>query len=189
MKKAVIIGYVPLSYAPPLQVIRSRRDLRSVVKWLDSMIERAPHLKGVGWVVDEGGLLSAVLITEEADAVYEHLMWWCEGRPDEFMTVSIIRKDDDSYSLLLAPNPNKSIQRFRRQWGEAVKDMEVSVISCALMFNAQNPSDIFRSPHWPDPAPERLRVGFASELSENVTPRWLPPLRLEVRWDQDTPES
>jgi hypothetical protein len=93
------------------------------------------------WTYKEGMGFIPVLIYDDAKAIYDHLMWWCDGRPDKWFKIAIEVRGDQ-YAVTVIPNFKKSFERWKFARKEFHEDkttydsLNVKYIYSALGFSA-----------------------------------------------------
>lgn len=139
------------------------------------------------WVDHESGP-RPILVMDQADAIYDHLVAWSEGAPAEWFKLVLMR-DSGKYLISLAPDVKKSIERFNTarhmNTGYPVPpDAAYNVLFRCVYFvsGSSNAFDVVR-----DSVSDELSVGLMDlSLLDTKNPqsmdldkiRWVGPLRV-----------
>jgi hypothetical protein len=108
--KYICISYTPQIFGEPGKLIEDPKSIMEMAKRLDKVDANAT---GCAWA-EHNGLISPIFIIENAKQVYEHLMIWCENKPEEWFSLTIKKhKDGKRYWVILWPDINKSVERFK----------------------------------------------------------------------------
>lgn len=105
----IIIGYTPLFCS---QFGINSVDPRSVESFLKEWHEfNSPSPTGILWLKNDDKV-NAIFIVEKAKAVYNHLIYWCQGDYANWF-VYLYKQFEDGYCIAIHPNIRKSIERMK----------------------------------------------------------------------------
>lgn len=109
---ALVISYVPLLSGPPGVALEPASEAAS---GLAEMVDSLPSGAALAclWFIRDGRPVP-VLVFEDMRAVVDHLEWWAEGKPAEWLELKIVRRGG-KYAVALIPRVKRSIER----WGVA----------------------------------------------------------------------
>jgi hypothetical protein len=108
--KYICVSYTPQLLGKPGELIENKDNIMAMAKKLD---EINANVIGCAWT-EKDGLISPIFVVENAKAVYDHLMIWCEEKPEEWFSLTIKKhKDGKRYWVVLWPDISKSIERFK----------------------------------------------------------------------------
>ena len=118
-----VIGYIPLLYPNQLKFDRSQYlpgQMVDTEKFLDS--EQFPQLvdrcleksrpAGVLWEITEGKKPHLSIIVPNAKEVHEHLIFWCEGKPDRWFTL-MHYQNQEQYAVAIVPCRKQMTRRYK----------------------------------------------------------------------------
>jgi hypothetical protein len=107
----VVISYCPLLTGPtwPMQDLKSE-DAEAFVKTMEEL--PSGSAKGCLWVSNDDKGITPVFLFENASAIYEHLMFWSEDKPEEWFEY-IFREKGGRYAIVCFPRLQKSIERWK----------------------------------------------------------------------------
>jgi hypothetical protein len=176
----VVVSYFPLLTGSPGESFDPSEEAMDV---LGHLFEELPDggADCVLWTMGDAGP-SPVLVMENADAIYDHLVSWSEGDPTEWFTLTLMRRGG-KYLIGLAPDIKRSVDRFKiaRQLSTGLPvphDAEFSVMFRCLYF-VSGSSNTFDSVE--DRVPAELRVGLMDKSLLNLEdPESMDPDR--IRW-------
>lgn len=143
--KHLVISYVPLlqNYGNPLdaQVILDPENAEKYVEHVTSLLDTDVHIQGCAWA-DEEGEIHALLITDKAKEIRDHLLAWCEEKPQDWFRLEI-KLNDVNYQISLIPDLEKSAQRYRTNRfihkQEHISKEDVMVYGTPLQFHSTTP--------------------------------------------------
>lgn len=150
----VVVSYVPLIKYDEVQRIYDPGKNEDIAKQLFSILDDTPavDIDACVWVADpRTEEICPVLVTKNAKAVYEHLKGWAENKPQKWFQVHI-EKVDDRYVVILFPDLDQSISRFKTAClhftGEIpTQDSEFTLIFRAIQFVSNNSETFDRISH------------------------------------------
>lgn len=131
MDESVIISYKPLFYANAGYAVVPINDTLNLIK---SFYESQDvEIYGCLWWKDDGHIRPAI-VCDKAKEVYEHLLYWCEGKPDEWFHIEA-EQYRKYYCINLMPDLAKSVERMNTNFGvrsEHYKILFKSLAVCAI---------------------------------------------------------
>lgn len=123
-KPDVIISYVPCLLGNPTQTVDIGKTFH--LEQVQEMFQRGTDLSvavGCAWGIDSGAPVP-MLVLDHGDAIYEHLMIWSEGKPEEWFDL-IIHFEQGVYAVVLMPNLERSTKRSERVHGKLPKKVQI----------------------------------------------------------------
>lgn len=179
----VLLGYVPL--LDPRSVMQRPGEYVDTDTLFSLQIDSA-IIEGVAWVSnqDEPHEVTPVFIMDNADAVRDHLEFWCEKDYSRF-TLRAVQKES-GYAIALVPDPNQSILRWKTArlafHEEMVDDSEFIVFYRYLgVFCPGN-----RLQSLTERLGDHIMLGFVNTESHNDLAKisYLGPFKLVIGEDQ-----
>jgi len=123
----LVLSYLPLFTSAPANFSLSQECADDLVKAVQTSSDLAVG-KGIMWIDDDNGKRFPILIFDEGDDIFEHLITWSENKPEDWFALNIVELDDGKVEFLIAPRFMKSIERHSRQFPE------VDVADCKVLF-------------------------------------------------------
>ncbi len=114
---AVVVSYIPGLYAAQAGEVLEPSEIGSLAN-----IEPHNQADACIWGKDETGFFP-VFLFDDAPALCEHLLWWCDGHPDKWFKLAM-KFEDDKYALSLLPDLERSASRWKYARKERFKDDE-----------------------------------------------------------------
>lgn len=187
-KKYMCISYVPMLVGAAGEVIEDEE--------LHEKLKKAHHGMAKGCMfVEREGRMHPVFIISNADAIYNHMLFWSDQSPDEWFTVYIHEPEPNYYAIVLHPNIKRSLDRYKAAAeilrGETLSDDDINVVYRPITFLGGKTDAYFK--HKKKLPKNQINVGFldsnkvtvdieASRLLsdfENVEDdiKWIGPVR------------
>jgi hypothetical protein len=121
----IAIGYTPL-FRGEFSIKHIQGDMEIFKQWEKF---NSPMPKGVLWTNDKHGL-NALLVIDNAKAVYAHLMEWCEGMCQDWFIYQY-KQFDECYCITIHPRIDVSINRMKVnaniQYGNKFKEFNSKI--------------------------------------------------------------
>lgn len=131
-RKAFVIGYIVQAYDTQLTELSA--DPKELSRFLYDQSALA-SIRAIAWLGeqdDKTGETSAcaVLMMEEAEETYDHLVWWTEGAPEHRFRVYLIR-EGENYSFALFPDLDVTKEKFHERFPE-IKAEDINHMTVAM---------------------------------------------------------
>jgi hypothetical protein len=132
-----VISYVPLLYGDGEALHLVGNNIQAGLEDMVRKVYEAPSdIEACVWLQTEDAPV-VVLVLDEAQAIYDHIMYWTEGKPEEWFNL-FLDHEDGGYGLRLFPKIDKTVSRFRikmlDQYETIIGKDEVQIIFCPLTF-------------------------------------------------------
>lgn len=121
--KYIVVSYVPLLNATK-RILKTPSEqytpehATKIAEEIGGTLENTPHVpvRACLWLQDntsEKPEFHPVFLIDNAMEVLDHLKYWCENDPATWFHLYLEKVDDNRYIVLLFPNLDKSIERFK----------------------------------------------------------------------------
>lgn len=108
----MMISYIPLFYGANSVFDINDEICRMLLNTIDiTNVE----IKACGWL-SNGNTMQPVFIADKAKEIYDHMIWWSDGSPNEWFSL-VVSKTNYGYHALLVPNMIKSKERTLKHHG------------------------------------------------------------------------
>jgi hypothetical protein len=189
-KKPVVLL---LSYAPMVRADDPRMaglDLNDpktpelITNYYDSLPDSMAN--GCIWIKEDNGAALPILIYPDARNIADHLVEWAEGKPEDYFHISLA-EEGSSYVLLLMPELQRSVDRYRLQYKlknkREMEESEFNIIFRPLHVFAPNAQTYPQVKQ--DVPKDKMKVGLldirsiSPDMSYNPSDIiWIGPLRV-----------
>lgn len=123
----LVLSYLPLFNVAPANYSLSENESDDFVKAVETSTNLAVGA-GVMWIDSDDGKRLPILIFEEGDDIFEHLVTWSEDKPEDWFSFHIVELASGQVEFLVAPRFMKSIERHKRQFPDSDVD------DCKVLF-------------------------------------------------------
>jgi len=108
---AFVVSYVPLLVGPPGMSI-DMKELPKEAKDMMKLIDQLPdgRVSACLWITRDGHPLP-IFAMDDMQRVVDHLEWWSEGKPVEWLDLQVMARNG-KYAIALAPKLTKSVERW-----------------------------------------------------------------------------
>jgi hypothetical protein len=181
-KRITLMSYMPLVYGTGAIV-----DNLNVDEFSEMIAQVAEERRGTAkaclWIGTEDGVCP-VLVYENAAEIADHLLLWCEDKPEKWFIVHIA-KYGDGYKIILAPDLDQSIARWKYHHDDIshkYDKKEFLLITSPLRFMAEH-SDLYSKIKDLIPAgATKIGIMDIEDLNrvedEPECVRWIGPIKL-----------
>jgi hypothetical protein len=111
--KINIISYIPMCYSnSPGRLFENKDDQQQAFIKIADIVEQNRDADACMWTYDEAMGFIPVLVYDDAKAIYDHLMWWCDNNPHKWFKIAM-KITDSAYAITVIPNLKKSFDRWK----------------------------------------------------------------------------
>lgn len=157
MTRRLVISYVPL--LDPRDCIGTDGNI-DLTLLKERSADIAYNIRACLWIKDDEGLLP-VLIAPNATALFDHLMYWSEGEPEQWFKL-YFTEVNDNYAISLHPIIDRTTERFKLrsllEQQEIVADEEITDVVYEPLVYVSTSKVIFSQVK--SSLGERCRLGF-----------------------------
>lgn len=123
MSKVLVIGYCPLIDPSALGMVAGQKMATTADQYesLVEMVHKNGHdgrSKAIMYV-RAGEELRPIFVLDDAQRVFNHLMWWCNEKPSELFRLHL-EIAEDGYTMFLIPDSKKAIERYKSHGEDTV---------------------------------------------------------------------